>query len=135
MRLIPPIHDNRNICDRKVVDKDDVSACYVCYTCDNSGNKKFCETCALNNHRQHDIHLVGYMKFECNEINPIHKNQDSNQNDNQTYNNQNNNQTYNNQNINQTYNNQNNNQAYNNQESNQTQRSQNNNEDDDCLIQ
>ena len=65
MKLIPLLHVDRTICDRKVLDDDDVSACYTCYTCDQSGQKQICETCALKKHLKHDIHLVGYMKFKC----------------------------------------------------------------------
>lgn len=65
MEMRPSIHNNRNVCDRKVLSKDDVSACYTCYSCDKSGNVKICETCALKNHLSHDVHLVGYFKFDC----------------------------------------------------------------------
>lgn len=61
------LHNDREKCDRKVLKADDVSACYTCYTCDKSGEKKICETCALKNHLDHDIHLVGYLSFDCSE--------------------------------------------------------------------
>lgn len=65
MSVAQLLHNRREKCDRKVLGKDDVSACYTCYTCDKSGDLRLCETCALKKHLEHDIHLVGYMKFEC----------------------------------------------------------------------
>lgn len=66
MNMFPALHNDRSQCDRKVLDKDDVSACYTCLTCDPTGKKQICESCALKKHASHKIHLVGYMKFECN---------------------------------------------------------------------
>ena len=65
MVMNPLIHNDRKICDRYAIGKKDISACYTCLTCDNSGKINICETCALKNHIDHDIHLLGYMKFEC----------------------------------------------------------------------
>lgn len=65
MEMIPTLHNERKICDRKVLNDDDVSACYTCLTCDPSGKKQICETCALKLHEKHDIHLVGYTIFKC----------------------------------------------------------------------
>lgn len=65
MMMVPILHNDRDRCDRKVLGKDDVSACYTCYTCNKSGQMKICETCALKNHIDHDIHIIGYMKFDC----------------------------------------------------------------------
>lgn len=67
MMFAQTLHNDREKCDRKVLKADDVSACYTCYTCDKSGEKKICETCALKNHLDHDIHLVGYLSFDCSE--------------------------------------------------------------------
>lgn len=67
MSLVPMLHNNRNKCDRSVLDTDDISACYTCYKCDRSGKLKICETCALKNHINHDVHLIGYMQFNCSE--------------------------------------------------------------------
>lgn len=67
MMLSPLLHNYRTNCDRLDLEPDDVSACYTCYKCDKSGNKKLCETCAIKNHLNHDIHFVGYMKFACSE--------------------------------------------------------------------
>lgn len=66
MQFCPTLHNDRNECDRKALSIDDVSACYTCLTCDSSGKRKMCETCALKKHANHKIHLLGYMKFECN---------------------------------------------------------------------
>lgn len=64
MMSMPLLHDNRNVCDRKVLGNDDISACYTCYSCDKSGQIKICETCAFKKHKNHDIHIVEYMKFD-----------------------------------------------------------------------
>lgn len=61
----PLLRNDRIICDRKVLQKDDISPCYTCYTCDPSGKKQICETCALKIHKIHDIHFIGYIAFEC----------------------------------------------------------------------
>ena len=65
MMMAPLLHNDRNCCDRKVLNKDDVSACYTCYTCDKSGKIQICETCVFKKHSGHDIHIIGYNKFEC----------------------------------------------------------------------
>ncbi|KAK8848013.1 hypothetical protein M9Y10_019066 [Tritrichomonas musculus] len=65
MMMMPMLHNDRNCCDRSVLEKDDISACYTCCSCDKSGKIKICETCALKNHSNHDIHILGYMKFDC----------------------------------------------------------------------
>lgn len=67
MMNIPILHNNRIKCDRLVLTQEDVSACYTCLLCDKSGKNKLCETCALKKHLNHDIHLIGYMKFDCSE--------------------------------------------------------------------
>ena len=67
MLLAPMLHTGRTKCDRVELDKDDISACYVCLRCDKSGKKKICESCALKKHLSHDLHFIGYMKFDCSE--------------------------------------------------------------------
>lgn len=154
MKLIPPIYNNRNVCDREVIDDDVVSSSYVYYTLDSTGNKRFCKTCALRNHSQHDIHHHGYMKFDCCETNPISNDQISDQAYNRQPNSQANDQISGNQVNSQTFNNQANNQTCSNQDNNQTSSNKNrsnknndvddeifdqvfstSNKDDDCLIQ
>ena len=63
--MVPKLHDDRECCDRQVLDKNDISACYTCYTCDISGRICICETCALKKHIKHDVHFIGYMEFDC----------------------------------------------------------------------
>ena len=65
MMMVPKLHDDRECCDRQVLDKNDISACYTCYTCDISGRICICETCALKKHIKHDVHFIGYMEFDC----------------------------------------------------------------------
>lgn len=73
MGLVPMLHNNRERCDRLVLAADDISACYVCYKCDKSGKKHLCETCALKKHLSHNVHFIGYMKFECRENDRVKK--------------------------------------------------------------
>lgn len=61
------LRDNRFICDRKVLANDDISPCYICNTCYKNGRKTICETCALKNHINHEIHFIGNIKFKCYE--------------------------------------------------------------------
>lgn len=63
--LSPEMPDTRK-CRRLRNDKDYIiGGAYVCYTCDQEGKKKFCESCAVRCHQGHDVHIIEYSAFEC----------------------------------------------------------------------
>lgn len=70
IKFLPLLRNDRSICDRKVLNDDDISPCYTCYTCDPNGKKQICETCAFKQHENHDIHLIGYLAFKCSSDEP-----------------------------------------------------------------
>ena len=43
----------------------DILAEFICYTCDKEWKKRFCESCAVKSHKDHDVHFVQYSNFNC----------------------------------------------------------------------
>lgn len=53
------------MCSRAKNCKNDLLPAFVCSSCDKEGKMMICKSCALNCHKNHEVHFLKYSNFEC----------------------------------------------------------------------